>query len=161
MIDRFNNEYKFLSNFYPCEIEYQGIEYPSVEHFYVAMKCNSDQIIDNIHYDKISFREKVSNVSTAGKVKALGKKIKIRENWDDIKLKVMSIGLNQKFNHDDLKALLISTNDEELVEGNYWHDNFYGQCTCEKCKGKGKNNLGKMLMRVRDELNGIKRGLPL
>jgi hypothetical protein len=39
-----------------------------------------------------------------------------------------------------------------LIEGNWWHDNFYGSCTCNKCVNKGENNLGKILMKIREEL---------
>ena len=53
--------------------------------------------------------------------------------------------------------MLLSTGDVAIIEGNYWHDNFYGQCTCEKCAGKGKNKLGKLLMDIRSELNGTKK----
>jgi predicted NAD-dependent protein-ADP-ribosyltransferase YbiA (DUF1768 family) len=45
--------------------------------------------------------------------------------------------------------MLLSTGDMELTEGNWWHDNFYGSCSCVKCGGKGQNNLGKILMDVR------------
>ena len=34
-----------------------------------------------------------------------------------------------------------SNQDKDIIEGNYWHDVYWGQCTCEKCVGKGKNKL--------------------
>lgn len=38
----------------------------------------------------------------------------------------------------------------EIVEGNYWHDNYWGNCTCDKCKNiEGQNKLGKILMKIR------------
>jgi predicted NAD-dependent protein-ADP-ribosyltransferase YbiA (DUF1768 family) len=52
----------------------------------------------------------------------------------------------------DLAKMLIETGDAELVEGNNWCDNYFGNCICNRCVGvKGKNVLGKILMRVREE----------
>lgn len=157
MINRFDGRYSFLSNFYPCEIEYQGIKYPSVEHYYVAMKCNNDQMIDGVYYTRGDFRELISRISTAGKAKILGRKIKLRSDWDEKKLEVMKWGLNQKFKSDELQQLLLSTGNEEIIEGNWWHDNFFGSCTCAKCGDRGNNHLGKLLMMIRSELNGTQR----
>ena len=39
----------------------------------------------------------------------------------------------------------------ELIEKNYWHDNFWGVCTCGKCS-TGKNHLGTILIQVREEI---------
>lgn len=160
MIDIFRGSYYFLSNFYPCEIEHDSIVYPSLEHYYVALKCDNDQIINGKYYTCFDFRELISKVKSPGKVKIIGKNIKVRSDWNDIKLDIMWIGIQQKFRNKELSELLISTGDQKLVEGNYWHDNFYGQCTCEKCIDKGKNKLGKLLMKIRSELNGTqKKGL--
>jgi ribA/ribD-fused uncharacterized protein len=160
MITIFNGKYGFLSNFYPCTIEYQGITYPSVEHYYVAMKSNNDQMIDGKYYTAGDFRELVSKVTTAGKAKRLGRVIKIRTDWDEKKLGFMEWALRQKFKDPELRDMLLSTGSIQLIEGNYWHDIFWGQCTCEKCANKGKNHLGKLLMQIRSELDGTqKKGL--
>lgn len=156
MITVFKGKYNFLSNFYPCKIEYQGITYNSVETYYVAMKCNNDQMIDGRYYTSADFRELVANMAP-GKAKQLGKVIKIRSDWDEKRLGFMEWGLHEKFKIEELKEMLLSTGDVAIIEGNYWHDNFYGQCTCEKCFGKGENNLGKLLMQIRSELNGTQR----
>lgn len=157
MINKFDGKYGFLSNFHPCEIVYQGITYPSVEHYYVAMKCNNDQMIDGVYYTRADFREAVARVSTAGKAKILGRKIKLRSDWDEVRLQVMEWGLNQKFRIEELQELLLATGDEKLVEGNWWHDNFFGSCTCPKCGDKGNNHLGKLLMKIRSEIRGSKK----
>ena len=53
----------------------------------------------------------------------------------------------------DLKNMLLETEEKELVEGNIWHDNTWGNCYCNRCKNvKGKNLLGKILMDIRDEM---------
>ncbi len=55
--------------------------------------------------------------------------------------------LVQKFQHPELAALLRATDDAELIEGNTWGDTFWGVC-----KGKGANNLGRMLMEIRSTI---------
>ena len=152
MIDKFQGRWYFLSNFYPCEIEHQGITYPSVEHYYVAMKFNDEQFIDGKYYTPGDLREIISKMEDPGKVKRFGRKIKLRKDWNDYKLEVMNWGVREKFKNDRLSELLLSTGDEELIEGNFWNDTYWGVCN-----GKGQNHLGKILMEVRNELRGIKR----
>ncbi len=147
MINKFDGRYSFLSNFYPCEVYYKGIIYPSVEHYYVALKCNTDQMIDGKYYTCSDFRELIAKVKSPGKVKSIGRTIKIRSDWDNVKLDIMKWGVDQKFKNIELSELLLSTGDQELVEGNYWKDFYWGVCN-----GVGENNLGKILMIVRDEL---------
>lgn len=153
MIDKFEGRWAFLSNFYPCEVEHQGIRYPSVEHFYVAMKANDEQLIDGKYYTAGDFREMISKVNNPGQVKRIGRKVKLRKDWNTYKFVVMNIGLREKFKKNSkLAQMLIDTGDQELIERNYWNDTVWGVCN-----GKGDNNLGKFLMIVRNELRGIKR----
>ena len=152
MIDKFEGRCRFLSNFYPCKIEHKGIKYPSVEHFYVAMKVTEMQLIDGIYYTAADFREMISRISNPGDVKKIGSRVKIRRDWDDKKLEFMNWAVREKFKDETLAEMLISTGDQEIIEGNWWHDNFFGSCSCVKCGNKGQNNLGKLLMRVRDDI---------
>lgn len=157
MILKFEGRFRFLSNFHPCQIEHQGIKYPSVEHFYIAMKVTDEQLIDGRYITPGDFREMIAKIKEPGLAKKIGKKVKLRKDWDSKKLEFMNWAVREKFKDDKLKQLLLETNNKELIEGNSWHDNFYGQCSCDKCKDKGKNHLGKILMQVRDELRGQKR----
>ena len=147
MIESFSGRYNFLSNFYPVKIEHQGIKYPTLEHYYVAMKVKNDQQIDGKYITMIDCRELIARMPQASKVKQFGKIIKVRRDWDDVKLDVMLWGVREKFKQEDLKQMLLDTGDEELVEGNFWNDTFWGVC-----RGEGQNNLGKILMKVRTEL---------
>jgi ribA/ribD-fused uncharacterized protein len=134
-------------------VEHQGISYPSNEHYYVAMKVNDEQLINGMYYTPGDFREMLATIENPAIVKKLGQKIKIRKDWDSKKLEVMNWGVREKFNNNStLRELLLSTGDEELIEGNHWKDTFWGVCD-----GKGKNHLGKILMEVRRELRGEKR----
>ncbi len=152
MINKFEGRYRFLSNFYPVEIEHQGIKYPSVEHFYVAMKVNDQQLINGKYYTPGDFREMIASIPDPGKIKRIGRSAKLRSDWDQQKLKVMNWGVRQKFKQEPFKEMLLATGDQLLVEGNYWHDNVFGSCNCDKCGDSGENNLGKILMDVRNEL---------
>ena len=159
MIESFSGRYRFLSNFYPAKIEHQGITYPTVEHYYVAMKVKNDQQIDGKYISMMDCRELIAKMPAeqAGKLKQFGRIIKVRKDWDNVKLDVMLFGVREKFKHTELKEMLLSTGDQELIEGNWWHDNFFGVCTCGPCDGRGKNNLGKILMRVREESKSNQR----
>lgn len=153
MINSFKGRYFFLSNFYPCEIKHRGITYPSTEHYYVAMKVKGDQIIDGRFYPEADVREMISMIKTPGDAKRFGRtKINLRKDWSDVKLEVMNWCIREKFKDDKLKEMLLSTGEEELIEGNDWHDVYWGVCNCLKCCSKGENNLGKILMKVRKEL---------
>jgi hypothetical protein len=52
-----------------------------------------------------------------------------------------------KFQNPGLKAKLLATGNQELIEGNTWGDCYWGVC-----EGNGQNHLGKILMQVREEL---------
>lgn len=128
---------QFLSNFYPVDIFYEDIVYPSVEHAYVAGKTTSKAL-----------REEIARFELPGQVKKYGRKIQLRDNWEIIKLPLMEQLVRTKFNREVLSEKLLATGDKELVEGNWWGDTFWGVCG-----GKGQNHLGKILMKVRRELN--------
>lgn len=135
VISEFKYNYYFLSNFYPCQIidEY-NILYPSVEHAYQAAKTFDEKI-----------RKTISKLKTPVKAKTYGKKIKLRKYWDTLKEEIMFKLLIKKFSIPELKEKLLETKNCKLVEGNFWGDTFWGECD-----GIGENNLGKMLMYIRD-----------
>lgn len=89
------------------------------------------------------------------RAKRLGRSCTLRADWDNIKVYVMSFLVAAKFSSNlNLAELLLSTRGSTLVEGNYWHDNFWGACTCVGCHDKIKQNqLGTILMSVRATLD--------
>jgi ribA/ribD-fused uncharacterized protein len=142
MISVFDGKYAFLSNFYESPITHDGITYPTNEHFFQAMKT-----LD------INEKKKIAAASTPGQSKRMGRTVTLRSDWEAVKSYYMELGLRLKFQNSDLAEKLIATGDEELVEGNTWHDNCWGNCTCEQCANKpGENRLGKLLMEIREEL---------
>ena len=146
-IDCFDREYAFLSNFYYSPFEFDGVTYPTNEHFFQAMK-SFDPVV----------RKQIAEAETPGEAKRMGRTIKIRPDWEEIKYPVMRRGLLLKFTtHKDLAEKLINTGDAWLIEGNYWHDNTWGDCKCPRCLTiDGKNWLGTLLMDVRRELKNEK-----
>lgn len=136
VIDSFRGENYFLSNFYICEFVYDGIKYSSTEAAFQGQK-----FLDRTEQIKIS-------QMTPREAKNYPRKKKTREDWFDVSLQVMHDVVYAKFSQNpDLKAKLIATGDAELIEGNTWNDVFWGVCN-----GKGENQLGKTLMKVREEL---------
>lgn len=136
-IDRFTGQYRFLSNFYSATIMYAGMKFPSTEHAYQAAKSND-----------LEYKERVRLAPDASRAKGLGQRAKLRPDWDQVKIGIMEELVRRKFtDHPALKHLLLQTGDAELIEGNYWGDTFWGVCD-----GRGENHLGKVLMKIRDEL---------
>ncbi len=135
-ITSFNQEYSFLSNFAPCTITYQGISYPTTEHAFVETKT-----LD------LNKRQEIAKIKTPGQAKRVGRKLLLRVDWEDIKFSVMEDLLRLKFNQPKYRELLLATGDAQLIEQNNWHDRVWGACD-----GTGENNLGKLLMKIRDEL---------
>ena len=142
MIVEFEGKYAFLSNFFPSPILYEGIVYPTNEHFFQAMKTLNQEE-----------RKKIAAADTPGKAKRLGRHVQLRADWEQIKADVMRTGLMLKFTDAELAKKLIDTGDEELIEGNWWHDNTWGSCHCDACfNTPGRNMLGMLLMELRKEL---------
>lgn len=143
----FKDDYNWLSNFYPCTIEWKGHTYHSVEHAYVSEKST-----------EYSWKVKCSDKSiTPGQIKRAGRRIPIRENFEYEKLYIMESLLRIKFSKQYLKQKLIETYPLELIEGNFHNDTFWGYCLKTE---NGSNNLGIILMNLRNEFLNIKKELP-
>lgn len=147
-ITRFVGIYTFLSNFYPCEVPIVGRNewlYPTVEHAYQAEKPPATEEGEkHVAY--------IHACATPGDAKRRGRKCPLRDDWTaENKLAIMYGLLVQKFDQDLLQAMLLATEDAEIVEGNYWGDTFWG-----KCGGVGENHLGEMLMGIRQAIRDRK-----
>lgn len=145
MINSFKGQYDFLSNFHPAEVEYEGLLYPTTEHAFQAAKT-----LNPLE------RKMVAGCKTPGDAKRFGRRLLLRPDWEEVKVQVMRDVLWEKFGEDpDMGALLLRTGHQDLVEGNNWHDTFWGVCdgTCkEPHQPAGENNLGKLLMALRKHL---------
>lgn len=135
-IDSFKGEFGFLSNFHPAPVRFEGRSYETVEHAYQAAKTLNE-----------SSRELIANAGNPAKAKRLGRAVEMRPDWESLRLEVMLDLIRQKFSNPFLREALLATGDAELIEGNHWNDTFWGVC-----RGVGENNLGKIIMKVRSEL---------
>ncbi|MEK0367600.1 MAG: NADAR domain-containing protein, partial [Nitrosopumilus sp.] len=146
-IDTFDGEYAFMSNFHSSTIYWDNERWPTLEHAFQAAKSTDSEV------QKI-----IRNADTPGEAKKLGRKVRLSfcKDWDEYKLEVMQELVEKKFLQDiNLTKALLNTKEAKLTEGNYWHDNFWGDCYCKKCSSiKGLNNLGKILMATRKKLGG-------
>ena len=133
VIDSFQGEYGFLSNFHPSPICFNNIEYPTVEHAFQAMKTEDPQM-----------RTKIAAAATPGEAKRMGRNVRLRLDWEEKKIPIMKRLLELKFQIPSLRRSLKETGCAMLVEGNKWNDRFWGVCN-----GAGRNELGKLLMDIR------------
>ena len=142
-ITSFSGRNRFLSNFYEADVVLDGVGFPTVEHAYQAAKT-----------ENFKLRMRIRRVEKPAHAKAMGRDLKLLPDWDTkLKIPVMRDLLMQKFSRKPLSLWLAATGGRELIEGNTWGDTFWGECPL----GNGENNLGILLMEVREEMliNGI------
>lgn len=136
VIDAFRGEYRFLSNFWPTSIAFEGVTYPSVEHAYQAAKASDDVT-----------RARIADAPTARDARRMGRAVPLDDRWEERRLTTMRALVEIKFRRYDLARRLAATGDAELIEGNSWGDRYWGVCD-----GEGANHLGRILMEVRAAL---------
>ena len=142
--DFHEEQYRFLSNFYEARIEYGGLVYGSNEAAFQAQKCITEE-------EKIQFTE-----YGPGKSKGIGRRVQLRPDWETVKVGLMEEIVRAKFmQHPELAAKLLATGDKVLVEGNRWGDTCWG---VDMRTGQGENHLGKILMKIREELREGQNG---
>lgn len=134
MINEFRGKYYFLSNFSDSKITINGITFLNAEAAFQSFK-------------DIERQSEFSNLNPSS-AKRKGRNVRLRHDWEQVKDNIMYQVVKAKFEqNDDLRLKLIATNNEYLEEGNTWNDTYWGVC-----RGRGKNMLGKILMKVRSEL---------
>lgn len=134
----------WFSNMEPFDtpMEYEGMVFNTVEHFYQAMKCR--------HGD-VDGRMKIANAPTPFMAKRYGRKVSLRHDWEGVKIGVMELALRYKFAEGTTwhGRLLLEVQNGPIVEVNNWHDNYWGDCICSTCDGRqGFNMLGRLLTKI-------------
>ena len=136
VIDKFEGNNFFLSNFYISLVQYGDLMFTSSEAAFQSAKTLDLEI-------KKSFCE-----LSPHKAKSMGRRVKLRSDWEEVKYEVMKHVVRDKFNrNNNLKCQLIDTGNAKLIEGNTWNDTEWGVCN-----GIGTNWLGKILMEIREEI---------
>lgn len=141
MIDRFRGEYSFLSNFYEGkEFTYKEMKFTNAEAAFQSQKDLS--------------RASEFEMLRPSDSKRLGRRVALRQDWEEVKIKVMYEVCYAKFTQDDaLRNKLVGTGDKELIEGNFHGDRCWGMILSQKDnKWVGSNLLGKVLMKLREDL---------
>lgn len=138
-INSFSWPFDFLSSFYYAKVTYEDKVYPSIECAYQAAKFPADKRAPFEYY-------------TSSEAKRHGREAKLDEDWDTRKLEIMAGLIKQKFAPGTAlaKRLVVETGTAELIEGNWWHDTFWGVC-----RGVGQNHLGRLLMEQREFLRSL------
>jgi len=135
----FSGKYKCLSNFYYREFMLDVVKCKTAEHGFQAMKAHHPEDINRI-----------LNTSTPGEAKRIGRSICMRDDWENIKVDAMYRVVKSKFEQDPTsRAILLSTDNMPLVEGNTWGDKTWGAVQIGEGVWQGKNYLGKILMILR------------
>jgi len=132
-----------FSNFQQLDrliVDQFGVKYRTVEHAYQAAKSLDPEI-----------RRKIAACPTPAKAKALGRRIQQRPDWNQVKVEVMEKLLRAKFGPGTVYRKLLLRFEGDLVERNWWHNNFWGVCTCGRCSG-GLNKLGELVAKIRSEI---------
>ena len=129
-------EYGWLSNFWRCWQEVDGIFYPANEYYYQAEKAKERDVhiwISNAPNPYLAMQ--------AGRSLRKGKELV--DDWDSRKVDVMLKGLRAKFEDAGLREKLLETGDAVIHEDSPT-DMFWGI--------RGKDMLGRLLMQVRNEI---------
>jgi N-glycosidase YbiA len=134
-----SGEYGCFSNFSRHAIHLKGKRWPTSEHYFQAQKFAGEP-----DEEEIRMAAKPSLAAGMGR----DRKRPLRRDWESVKDQIMLEAVRAKFSqHDDLKAILLGTGDAKLIEhtanDSYWADGG---------DGSGKNRLGQLLMKVREEL---------
>jgi len=138
-ITSFTGQYQFLSNFYPCQIVWQGLDFPTAEHLYQFRK---------MYYPLDA--EYVRVQITPGRARKVAHKLAMRLDWEQVKQTVMVSVLYEKFRmNPSLWGMLQDTKPNKLIEGNKWKDMYWGM-VWQDGEWRGKNILGELLMFLRD-----------
>ncbi len=127
-----------FSNFYSASFFYKNKLWKTSEHAYQAMKFNNEMV-----------QETIRLLKTPKEAAIMGRKLcDIKHDWDSIKDEIMyDVCLTKFSQNEDIKRLLVSTEDAILVEDSQTDD--YWGCGDD---GAGQNKLGFVLMKVRENL---------
>ena len=172
--------YYEFSNFYNHKLLLDGYEWTCVEHYFQASKFYIPSSEQHMNYFKIiQLADSPTKIFMLGRQQKKGgyavkwvvnkklmnrlvndvidenKNLEIRPDWNDVRIHIMETALKQKFiQNKQLLELLINTGSKIIVE-NSPRDNFWGIGK----DGKGQNNLGKLLMKLRTQFSSLKQSM--
>ena len=157
--DESKGEFRFMSNMFVAPFKVDDAEFPTVEHYFQWSKAMLFD--DKESADKMMKKTRAGEFTAAKSAKALGRKVKnfSAAKWDEVKIPIMEKAVRAKFVNPEhgLMEKLLATGDVILGEANprdkYWGIGTSADTADAKnpAKWKGQNQLGKILMKLRDE----------
>lgn len=159
MIYHFRGEYGWLSNMYNTEVLYQDLKFPASENAFMWEKCRNCKVeIKDTDKDKGLFEvgelipwTQYCLLMPPNIVKIKSREVELRPDWNEIKLQIMYDVLVIKFSNPVLRQKLLDTGTENIVEGNYWNDKFWG-VDMKATPNEGENWLGRIIMDIRNKI---------
>jgi len=140
----FVGPYRWLSNYFPAPLDFEGRHYGSSEAAYHASKFPEGE------------RDEFTRLDPDAAKKLSRRKVVDQGWWDARKEHVMREITWQKYaQNPELAAQLLATGDRQLEEANWWGDKFWGTVD-----GEGKNTLGLILMETRRRLRKTEASQP-
>lgn len=141
IIGRLDGRWQLLSNFHRHPVLLRGTRWPSAEHAFQAMKRQDP-----------AYWHALLGHPVPADAKRLGRRVQVdRPDWESWRVPAMMEVLTAKFADPALRQGLLATGGALIVEGNAWHDQFWGDCQCGRpsCAAPGRNVLGHLLMAAR------------
>jgi ribA/ribD-fused uncharacterized protein len=159
--------YGAFSNYSISPLIVDEKKYNSVEHFYQSQKFSgvSSELQEKIRLASTPHQSKIlASLRVAGGYAwrealndtiqtFLDQGVQLRKDWEDVKEDVMYKGLYAKFTQNRLLEKLLLFTENKQIEENSPRDWYWGV-------GKdhtGKNRLGVLLMKIRDDLRQAKK----
>ncbi len=137
VINMFKGEYDFLSNRFPCQVLWEGQQYPSAESVFQASKCAVEterEVFTRCSIHKATVKGIVLNPSS---------------EWEDARLDIMKSIIKAKFEQNpNLMQKLVDTGNRILINGNNKQETFWG---VDLYSWEGENQLGKIIMEIREK----------
>lgn len=131
----FRGTQAYRSNMFSVGLTVNGLHYENAEACFQSFKCKNKS-------DRLKFC-----LLNGSEAKRLGRGVRLRNDWHDIKDEVMYLVVRAKFRQNPFLREELCSSTDEIVEVNTWNDTYWGVCN-----GQGLNKLGKILERVREEL---------
>ena len=141
VIGFYPREFYPFDNFSSFKVEWNGYLFSSVEEAYQAASFmgSDEELVEKI--------KKSHSADEAQRI-AYANRDKRREDWDDVKVSIMEELLRLKIEQNPyVKKKLLQTEDYMIVEDSP-KDDFWGWGP----NRNGQNNLGKLWMKLREEL---------
>lgn len=145
LIIAFRGPYRFLGNESWCDVTFDGVVYPSIAHAFQSAKTLNK-----------TKREEIRKATRFKQVSRLGATLVTRRDWKKVQCDILESLLRQKFAQPKFREVLLSTKDYKLINGDHRGETYWGMIYTGR-KWVGDNRLGKLLMKIREEIRSSEK----